>query len=146
MHHHVSSQEVLLLLSFYSMIMVYCYYVDGEYDGRLHTMAPSQNNVRPINTCRLIVDTHTQYVSKIHAPIHLMMRQNCILFFREKNTKVYFGCLVIVFCCITWQMMRVVSNGQKVDENMMIASELRSIKQSWRSNAFSPPQIISKVL
>lgn len=146
MHHHVSSQEVLLLLSFYSMIMVYCYYVDGEYDGRLHTMAPSQNNVRPINTCRLIVDTHTQYVSKIHAPIHLMMRQNCILFFREKNTKVYFGCLVIVFCCITWQMMRVVSNGQKVDENMMIASELRSIKQSWRSNAYSPPQIISKVL
>lgn len=128
------------------MIMVYCYYVDGEYDGRLHTMAPSQNNVRPINTCRLIVDTHTQYVSKIHAPIHLMMRQNCILFFRDKNTKVYFGCLVIVFCCITWQMMRVVSNGQKVDENMMIASELRSIKQSWRSNAYSPPQIISKVL
>ena len=64
--------------------MVYCYYVDGEYDGRLHTMAPSQNNVRPINTCRLIVDTHTQYVSKIHAPIHLMMRQNCILFFYEK--------------------------------------------------------------
>ena len=68
------------VLSFYSMIMVYCYYVDGEYDGRLHTMAPSQNNVRPINTCRLIVDTHTQYVSKIHAPIHLMMRQNCIFY------------------------------------------------------------------
>ena len=43
---------------YHSMIMVYCYYVDGEYDGRLHTMAASQNNARPINTCRLIVDTY----------------------------------------------------------------------------------------
>ena len=101
--------------------MVYCYYVDGEYDGRLHTMAPSQNNVRPINTCRLIVDTHTQYVSKIHAPIHLMMRQNCI--FYEKILRCI-GVRAASFCCITWQMMRMVSNGQKVDENMMIASDL----------------------